>query len=146
MKLEDDFDDCLMGWGVVDYKRVAWDLQDLDGMLTTDWECPTFCSPWSSRWWGCRWMTVRFYRICTICTWEEPPTSPWYPDNWCTGSPCFNTVLEKCSSGFMISESIQLHQKHSNVLIFLYLWCILSRRLSSSSCIMGGAYILGQFW
>ena len=35
MKLEDDFDDCLMGWGV-DYKRVAWDLQDLDGMLTTD--------------------------------------------------------------------------------------------------------------
>ena len=36
MKLEDDFDDCLMGWGVVDYKRVAWDLQDLDGMLTTD--------------------------------------------------------------------------------------------------------------
>ena len=29
------------------------------------------------------------------------PTSPWYPDNWCTGSPCFNTVSEKCSSGFM---------------------------------------------
>ena len=59
----------MIAWwdGGVDYKRVAWDLQDLDGMLTTDWECPTFCSPWSSRWWGCRWITVRFYRICMIC-------------------------------------------------------------------------------
>ena len=39
MKQDDDFDDCLEGG--LDYKRVAWDLQDLDGMLTAGRECPT---------------------------------------------------------------------------------------------------------
>ena len=41
MKLDDELDDCLGG---SDYKRVARDLQDLDGLQTAG-ECPTFCSP-----------------------------------------------------------------------------------------------------
>ena len=35
----------MIAWiGGEDLKRVAWDLQDLDGLLlTADGECPTFC-------------------------------------------------------------------------------------------------------
>ena len=94
----------------VDYKRVAWDLQDLDGTLTTVGECPTFCcDPDDKVWgWGWRLISVRFCRICTmICQLggAAPPRLD-TPDNRRTVSFWKNVVQD-----LWIFECIQLHEK-----------------------------------